>query len=117
LLLAPVLTSALERNQREALRAGAAEVLDSRIPPLDKLGLARDVLDEVAKGKEEGKFPDVGAAFTDRPDDDEYRSLQTGLEDQLDRAVTDAFAGPFLLAAALALAAIGPAVLSRGRPL
>jgi hypothetical protein len=117
LLLAPVLTSALERSQEEALRAGAAEVLDSRIPPLDKLGLARDVLDEVDKAKEDGKLPDVGAAFADRPDDEEYRSLRTALKDQLDRAVTDAFSGPFLLAAALAVVALVPVALSRGKPL
>jgi MFS family permease len=117
LLLAPVLTAALERNQQEALRAGTAAVLDSRIPPLDKLGVARDVLDEVAKGKEEGKLPDVEAAFADRPDDDQYRAQLAALRDQLDRAVTDAFSGPFLLAAALALAAIVPVALSRERPL
>jgi hypothetical protein len=117
LLLAPVLTSALERSQEEALRAGTAEVLDSRIPPLAKLGVAQDVLDEVAKGKDEGKLPDVGAAFADRPDDDEYRALRVGLEDQLDRAVTDAFSNPFLLAAAIALAAVLPAALGRGKPL
>jgi MFS family permease len=117
LLLAPVLTSALERNQEEALRAGTAEVLDSRIPPLAKLGVAREVLDQVEKGKEDGKLPDVAAAFADRPDDDEYRDLREGLEDQLDRAATDAFSSPFLLAAALALAAILPVAMSRGEPL
>ena len=37
------------------------------------------------------------------------------LQDQLDRAVNDAFSGPFLLAAALALAALVPLLLM-GRP-
>ena len=47
LLLAPVLTSALDRNEQEALYAGAAAVLDSEIPPLDKLRVAQDVLVQV----------------------------------------------------------------------
>ena len=117
LLLAPVLTSALETNQDRAVRAGAAEVLDSRIPPLDKLRLAQDVLDEVDRAKEDGKLPNVATVFDDRPDDEEYGSLHAGLQDQLDRAVTDAFSGPFLLAAALALAALVPVALSRGESL
>jgi MFS family permease len=117
LLLAPVLTSALDRNQDEAVRAGAAAVLDSRIPPIDKLSLAQDVLDEVERSRDEGELPDVARAFEDRPDDDDYRGLLAALQDQLERAVTDAFSGPFLLAAALALAALVPVSLSRGKPL
>ncbi len=113
LLLAPVLTSALERNQDLAIRAGAAEVLDSRIPALDKLRVAQDVLDEVESAKEDGELPDVDAAFEDRPDTDEYRGLVAQLEDQLDRAVTDAFSTPFLLAAALAAGALLPLWLGR----
>ena len=117
LLLAPILTSALEESQDEAVRAGAAAVLDSGIPPLDKLRLAQDVLDEVDAAKKDGKLPDVAATFEDRPDDDEYSSLLAALQDQLDRAVTNAFSTPFLLAAALALAALVPAAIGRWRPL
>jgi predicted MFS family arabinose efflux permease len=117
LLLAPVLTSALERSRDEAVRSGAAKVLDSRIPALDKLRVAQDILDEVDKAEKRGELPDVSAAFEDRPDDDEYRDLLAALHDQLDRAVTDAFSTPFLLAAALALAALVPVGLSRGEPL
>ena len=117
LLLAPILTSALEHSRDEAVRAGAAEVLDSRIPPLDKLRVAQDVLDEVDKAEERGELPDVSAALADRPDDAEYQRLIAGLQDQLDRAVTDAFSTPFLLAAAIALAALIPVGLSRGEQL
>ncbi len=116
-LLAPVLTNALDRSQDEAVRSGAAAVLDSRIPPLDKLRLAQDVLHEVDVAKSQGKLPDVATVFEDRPHDEEHRDLLAALEDQLDRAVTDAFSTPFLLAAALALAALVPAALSRWRPL
>lgn len=111
LLLSPLFASALERNQDEALRAGAAAVLDSRIPPLDKLNVAQDVLVQVDRA--EGRVPDVAVVFEDRPDTGEYRSLLAALGDQLDRAVTDAFSGPFFLAAALALAALLPLWLGR----
>ena len=113
LLLAPVLTTALEENQEEAIRAGAAEVLDSQIPALDKLRVAQDVLDEVERANGVGELPNVEAAFEGRPDDEGYRALISGLQDQLDRAVTSAFSGPFLLAAALALAALVPVLLMR----
>ena len=116
LLLTPVLTAALDRNEDEAVRAGAAEVLDSRIPALDKLRLAQDVLDEIRAAEGKGELPDVTMAFEDRPDNDEYRALLSALRDQLHRAVTNAFSDSFLLAAALALGALVPAALIRGKP-
>ena len=115
-LLAPVLTSALEHSRDEAVRSGAAEVLDSRIPALDKLRVAQDVLDEVDVAEKRGELPDVSAALADRPDDDDYRALISAMQDQLDRAVTDAFSTPFLLAAALALAALVPVATLPRRP-
>lgn len=114
LLLAPLLTDALERNRDEAVRAGTAVVLDSRISAVDKLGVAQDVLAEVDDAERRGELPSVEAVFDDLPDDDEYRELASDLQDQLDRAVTDAFSDPFLLAAALALAALVPVALVRG---
>jgi len=114
-LLAPVLTTALEENRDEAIRAGAAVVLDSEIPPLDKLGVAQDVLAEVDRANDVGELPDVQRAFEGRPDDDEWRALVDGLQEQLDRAVTSAFSGPFLLAAALTLCALVPVALMRKR--
>jgi hypothetical protein len=115
LLLAPVLTDALEESREEAIRAGAAEVLDSRIPPLDKLRVAQDVLDEVARAQDAGELPNVERAFADRPDDEEWSDLVGSLQDQLDRAITSAFSGPFLLAALLAAAALVPVALMRRR--
>jgi MFS family permease len=111
LLLTPVFTTALDRNEERALRAGAAAVLDSSIPPLEKLAVAQDVLAIVRASDRE--VPDVRGAFTDRPDTPEYRGLEDELVAQLDRAVTAAFSRPFLLAALLALAALVPIVLSR----
>ena len=111
LLLTPVFTTVLDRNEERALRAGAAAVLDSRIPPLEKLAVAQDVLAIVRASDRE--VPDVRGAFADRPDTPEYRGLEDELVAQLDRAVTAAFSRPFLLAALLALAALVPIVLSR----
>ena len=111
LLLTPVFTTALDRNEDRALRAGAAAVLDSRIPPLEKLGVAQDVLAIVRASDRE--VPDVRGAFADRPDTPEYRGLEDELVSQLDRAVTAAFSRPFLLAALLALVALVPIVVSR----
>jgi hypothetical protein len=85
------------------------------VPPLDKLALAQDVLVEVDRA--EGRMPDIGAAFADRLDEDdaeEYRSLRATLEEQLERAVTNAFSTSFLVAAAFALAALVPIAVSRG---
>jgi MFS family permease len=111
LLLTPVFTTALDRNEDRALRAGAAAVLDSSIPPLEKLAVAQDVL---AIGRaSDREVPDVRGAFADRPETPEYRGLEDELVSQLDRAVTAAFSRPFLLAAVLALAALVPIVLSR----
>jgi MFS family permease len=114
-LLAPVLTTALDDNRDEAIRAGAAVVLDSTIPPLDKLGVAQDVLAEVDRANEVGELPDVERAFEGRPDEDEWDALRNGLQEQLDRAVTSAFSGPFLLAAALTLCALVPVAFLRRR--
>ena len=58
-----MLTTALDENRDEAIRAGAAVVLDSEIPPLDKLGVAQDVLAEVDRANEVGELPDVERAF------------------------------------------------------
>lgn len=114
LLLTPVFTTALDRNEERALRAGAAAVLDSSIPPLEKLGVAQDVLAIVRAADRE--VPDVRRAFDDRPDDDQYRTLEEQLVSELDRAVTAAFSRPFLLAALLALGALVPLVAARREP-
>jgi MFS family permease len=113
LLLTPLFTAALDRNQDEALAAGTAAVLDSAVPPLDKLRVAQDVLTEVDRA--EGRMPDVSPAFEGH-DEPAYRSLEAALVDQLDRAATNAFSSSFLLGAALALAALVPLAFTLGRP-
>ena len=114
LLLAPILTSALEENHDEAIRAGAAVVLDSEIPPLDKLGSRRTSSRGRPRGRSRRSCPTWSArSRTGRTTTSSAHSSR-GLQDQLDRAVTSAFSAPFLLAAALALCAARPGRFGRG---
>ena len=112
LLLTPIFTAGLDRNEDDALAAGTSAVLDSRIPPLQKLGVARRVLVAVDEAKEEARIPAVDEVVGDR-DDPAYDQLVSTLQDQLDRAVTNAFSRSFLAAAGLALLALIPILLGR----
>ena len=113
LLLTPIFTTDLERNEEEALAAGTSYVLDSRVPPLEKIGIARDVLVAVDEAEAEVRVPDVEEVVRDRGDDDAHRDLAVSLQDQLDRAATNAFSRSFLAAALLGLAALVPILLDR----
>ena len=99
LLLTPIFTTDLERNGDEALAAGTAYVLDSGIPPLEKLGVAREILAAVDDAEAEARVPDVGQIVTERGDEPAYTDLAGSLQDQLDRAATNAFSRSFLAAA------------------
>jgi MFS family permease len=112
LLLTPIFTADLDRNEDDALAAGTSVVLDSRIPPLRKLSVARDVLVAVDAAKEEARIPDV-KAVVDHDDDPDYVQLGSDLQDQLDRAVTNAFSRSFLAAAVLGLLALIPILIGR----
>jgi MFS family permease len=112
LLLTPIFTTDLDRNEDNALAAGTAAVLDSRIPPLDKLAVARDILVAVDEAKDEARIPDIQEVVGER-DDPAYVDLASALQDQLDRAVTNSFSRAFLAAAVLGLAALVPILLGR----
>lgn len=114
LLLTPLFSDQLARNEADAKRAGTAILLDSRIPPLEKIAAAQDVLRAIDHSG--GRLPDVRKPLQARFEGQhgaEYRRVSATLQDQLERAVTSAFGPPFLLAAALAL--IGIAVIAVGR--
>jgi MFS family permease len=111
LLLTPLFTADLERNEDDALAAGTAVVLDSDIPPLQKIGVARDILVAVDQAQEEVRVPDVSEVIDE--DDDAHRELASDLQRQLNRAVTNAFSRSFLVAAALALLALVPILVGR----
>jgi MFS family permease len=112
LLLTPLFTTDLDRNEDNALAAGTAAVLDSRIPPLDKLTVARDIVVAVHEAKDEARIPDV-RDVVGQHDDPAYSDLASALQDQLDRAVTNSFSRAFLAAAVLGLLALAPIVLGR----
>jgi MFS family permease len=112
LLLTPIFTADLDRNEEDALAAGTAAVLDSRISPLDKIGVARDVLVAVDRATAEGRIPDVRAVVGHR-DESAYADLGNALQDQLDRAVTNALSRSFLVSSLLGLLALIPIVLGR----
>jgi MFS family permease len=114
LILTPVFTHELARNQEEATRAGAAIVLDSSIAPLKKISVAREVLRTVDEA--DGRLPDVRPAFAGDPGDPGAGELQRvgdALQQQLERAVTSAFGPPFLIAALFALAALGVVAVTK----
>jgi MFS family permease len=113
LLLTPIFTADLEENRDEALAAGTAYVLDSEIRPLEKIGLARAILAAVDDAEAEARVPDVGEVVESRGDGEAYRELAGSLQDQLDRAATNAFSRSFLAAALLGLAALVPILLDR----
>jgi MFS family permease len=112
LLLTPIFTADLDKNEEAALSAGTAAVLDSKVSALDKIGVARDVLVAVDEAKPEARIPDV-KQVVDHRDDPDYAALGDELQDQLDRAVTNAFSDSFLVAALLGLLALVPILLGR----
>ena len=112
LLLTPIFTADLERNENEVLAAGTSVVLDSRIGALEKIAVARDILVAVDEAKQEARIPDV-AEVLGEPDDADHADLVSALQDQLDRAATNAFSRSFLAAALLGVAALVPIVVGR----
>jgi hypothetical protein len=112
LLLTPIFTTDLHHSERDVLASGTAAVLDSRIPPLDKIAVARHIAVAVDEAKQEARIPDVSEVVgTHRGS--AYADLVSKLQDQLDRAVTQAFSRAFLAAALLSLAALVPILLRR----
>lgn len=115
LALTPIFTADIAEQRRDAIDAGTAVILDSRVNPLVKIGLAQRISDQLEG--EEGKVPVIGPAFEPLPDDPGERAevvgLREELQDQLDRGATHAFSPSFLLGALLALLALVPIGLSR----
>jgi MFS family permease len=115
LALTPIFTSDIAQQRHDAIDAGTAVILDSRVNPLVKIDLAQRIADRLEE--EKGKVPTVGPAFRPLPSDPGDRAaveqLRSELQDQLDRGATHAFSLSFLLASALGLLALLPIGLSR----
>lgn len=115
LALTPIFTDDIAEQRRDAIDAGTAVVLDSRVDPLLKLELAQRI--EARLEDERGRVPTIGPAFEPLPDDPEEREevlqLRNELQDQLNRGATHAFSPSFGLGALLGLLALIPIGLAR----
>ncbi len=115
LALTPIFTFDIAQQRHDAIDAGTAVILDSRVPPLTKLDLAQRI--EVQLEGEGGRVPTIGSAFEPLPDDAEERDqvvqLREELQDQLNRGATHAFSPSFGLAALLGLLSLIPIGLAR----
>ena len=110
-LVAPLLTTSLDRAGRHALLGGTREILDAGVPLRKKVPISlalRDALESAQKGE----VPDLGKPFDDagaRTNDD-VRHARDSLVTTLESALTRGFRSAFALAALFALLALVPAV-------
>jgi MFS family permease len=115
LALTPVFTHDIAVQQKDAINAGTAVILDSPINPLLKLDLAKKISEHLEG--EDGKVPNLGNVFEPLPDDEGERTevvqLRSELQDQLDRGATHAFSPSFAIAALIGLMALIPIGLAR----
>ncbi|HJS93935.1 MAG TPA: MFS transporter [Solirubrobacteraceae bacterium] len=116
-ILTPIFTADLRHAEAPTKEAIASLVLDAPLPASTKLDLAEQLGRRLSA--ERGRVPDLRPAFkslrvpaTDAP---AAAALEHGLQDQLTRAATRAFRTAFLVAAGLALLALGPALALRDR--
>lgn len=116
-ILTPIFTADLGHAETPAKEAIASLVLDAPLPASTKLDLAEQLGRRLVA--ERGRVPDLRPAFTavrvPATQAPAVAALERGLEDQLKRAATRAFRTAFLVAAALALLALGPALALRDR--
>jgi MFS family permease len=115
LALTPIFTHDIAEQRTDAIDAGTAVVLDSKVSPLLKIQLAQRIDERL--GEEKGKVPTLGPVFEPLPDDPGDReavvNLREDLQDQLDRGATHAFSPSFGLGALMALLALIPIGLAR----
>ncbi len=115
LAVTPLFTADIADQRHDAIEAGTAVVLDSRVRPLLKLELAQRI--ESRLEGEQGKVPTIGPAFEPLPADESDREavleLRDELQEQLNRGATHAFSPSFGLAALIGLLALVPIGLAR----
>jgi hypothetical protein len=111
-ILTPIFTADLRHAETPAKEAVASLVLDAPLPASTKLDLADRLGRRLVA--ERGRVPDLRPAFTTlrlpATQAATAAALELNLEDQLKRAATRAFRTAFLVAAGLALLALGPAL-------
>jgi MFS family permease len=115
LALTPVFTHDIEVQQKDAINAGTAVLLDSRINPILKIDLGEKIGKRLSE--QNGKVPTLRHVFDPLPEDEGERSevvmVREELQDQLDRGATHAFSPSFGIAALIALLALLPIGLAR----
>ncbi len=115
LILTPIFTAQLDTERVNALDASTAILLDSEIPPVEKLDLGSRLADQI--DIQGDRVPDVAPAFEPLPTDplerDEYEDVLGQIEGQLDRAATHAFSSSFFIAALFGLIALIPIGMTR----
>src|SRR5947209_2844964 len=111
-ILTPIFTADLRHAETPAKEAVAGLVLDAPLPASTKLDLAGRLGARLVA--ERGRVPDLRPAFktlrVPATQAAPAQALELSLEDQLKRAATRAFRTAFLVAAGLALLAVGPAL-------
>jgi predicted MFS family arabinose efflux permease len=116
-ILTPIFTADLHHAETPAKEAIASLVLDAPLPASTKLDLAEQLGRRLAA--QSGRVPDLRPVFktvrVPAAQAPAAAALERGLEDQLKRAATRAFRTSFLVAAGLALLALGPALALRDR--
>jgi MFS family permease len=115
LALTPIFTADIAQQRQDAIEAGTAVVLDSKVEPLLKVQLAQRIAARMEAQR--GKVPTIGPAFEPLPAEPAERQavlqLREELQDQLDRGATHAFSPSFLIGALLGLLALIPIGLAR----
>jgi hypothetical protein len=111
-ILTPVFTADLRDAQVPAQEAITALVLDAPLQTTDKIALARSLGEEL--GREHDRVPDLHPAFARlrlaSSDRLAAAQLERDLNNQIERAATQAFRDSFLIAAVLALTALIPMI-------
>jgi MFS family permease len=116
-VLTPIFTADLVREQDRVERQGVALLLDAPLPLSERIALAGR-LGTLVEGAR-GRIPDLDVVFGDAPTDpaqaEAWFALRDGLEDGISEAATRAASRSFLLAAGFALLALIPIALGRRR--
>ncbi|MBS1889029.1 MAG: MFS transporter [Actinobacteria bacterium] len=115
LALTPVFTHDIAVQQKDAINAGTAVILDSPIRPVTKIALATKIGEHLRS--ESGKVPNLGDVFEPLPEGEAERAevvqLREELQNQLNRGATHAFSPSFGIAALIAALALVPIGLAR----
>ena len=114
LALTPVFTADIAQQREDAIDAGTAVILDSRVDPLLKLELAqRSPTGSTTRRARCRRSAPPSSRCPKTPRARPSGNLRDELQDQLDRGATHAFSPSFGLAALLGLLALIP-IASRG---